>query len=193
MIASSIWGARSQLHAVISATCTVEKPHSISPFFPRRGAKNMLFEKHRVILVWNRKGKKQRNLGPTRRPHWQICKVFSVAVVHREYQVLKIIVICPISNYLSGLVTTGFGRAFHLVFNKRLQSPVSTKLLVAHWPKKRSMRITWHLSSRQGGRRILNGIVRGQKESHLFTIALDSSVWFVSVFFPYSGKLLGSS
>lgn len=32
-----------------SRTCTVEKSHSISPFFPLRGAKNMLFE--RQILV----------------------------------------------------------------------------------------------------------------------------------------------
>lgn len=141
----------------------------------------MLFEKHREILVWNGKGKKQRNLGPTWRA---ICKVFSVTVVCREYWVLKIIVICPISNYLSGLVTTGFGRAFHLISNRRLQSPVLSNLLVAHWPKKRSVRITWHLLSRQGGRRILSDILRrtkGELSVHI-SLALFVSVWF-GVFF----------
>lgn len=136
MIASSIWGEQAQLHTVISVTCTVEKSHSISPFFPLRGAKNTPFEKHWVILVWNEKEKKPGNLGPTLRAPWQICKVLSVTAVCREYCVLQITTICPISNYLSGLVTTGFGRAFNFISNKSLQSPVPSNLLVTHWPKK---------------------------------------------------------
>lgn len=62
--------------------------------------------------------------------------MFLGTVVHREYWVLKIIVTCPTTNFVSGLVTAGFGRAFHLISKMELQSSVLSHLLVAHWPSK---------------------------------------------------------
>lgn len=133
MIASSIWGEWSQLQAVIPVPVQWKNLTALALFF--------LSEELKICSLkdryWFKMGEgRSRDLGPMWRARWQISRVFSGTGIQREYWVLKIVVICPTTNYLSGLVTAAFGRAFHLISNKRLQSSVPSHLLVAHWPRK---------------------------------------------------------